>query len=85
MHPYPLYHNTIPYTHTPYTSYHTHTDIHIIQVMRLDAPNSSLKPDDYEYEENVPFPPKGNPTPPHITPPHTLAHTFEFKTYSPRV
>ncbi len=40
---------------------------------------------DFNYVEKVTFPPKGNTDPPHITPMHSLAHTFKFKSYSPRV
>lgn len=57
----------------------------IDQVMRADAPNSSLQKPDFSFEESVPFPPKGSSSGPHITPAHSLAHTFEFKTYSPKV
>ena len=31
------------------------------------------------------FPPGGNSSGPHITPPHRLSHTFKFKAYSPLV
>eukprot|EP01038_Epipyxis_sp_PR26KG_P010808 gene10808-14509_t len=40
---------------------------------------------DFNQVENIFFPPKGNNTPPHITPPHSLVHTFKFKSYSPKV
>jgi 1-phosphatidylinositol-4-phosphate 5-kinase len=40
---------------------------------------------DFEEVENVAFPPKGNSTPPYITPAHDLAHTFKFKSYSPKI
>ncbi len=44
-----------------------------------------MKVSDFNYVEKVKFPPKGNTDPPHITPMHSLAHTFKFKSYSPRV
>lgn len=40
---------------------------------------------DFNYVENIAFPPKGNSKPPFITPPHALMHTFKFKTYAPKV
>jgi len=33
--------------------------------------------------EDYIFPPNGNQTPPHITPPHKLGHTFKFRAYAP--
>jgi 1-phosphatidylinositol-4-phosphate 5-kinase len=41
--------------------------------------------EDFSYVEKINFPPDGNDTPPYRTPPHSLAHTFKFKTYAPRV
>ena len=35
--------------------------------------------------ENIRFPPGGNNNPPFFTPPHSLVHTFKFKTYAPKV
>jgi 1-phosphatidylinositol-4-phosphate 5-kinase len=40
---------------------------------------------DFDEVENVFFPPKGSNTPPFITPPHSLAHTFKFKSYAPKI
>lgn len=40
---------------------------------------------DFEEIENVAFPPKGSTIPPYITPPHSLAHTFKFKSYAPKI
>ena len=40
---------------------------------------------DFSYVEKINFPPTGNSKPPFRTPPHSLAHTFKFKTYAPRV
>jgi hypothetical protein len=53
--------------------------------MRTDTPGTILRYDDFQLEESVSFPPKGNTTPPHITPAHSLAHTFKLKSYSPKV
>ncbi len=44
-----------------------------------------LNIEDFLDVENVSFPPKGNNVPPQITPPHSLAHTFKFKSYSPKI
>jgi hypothetical protein len=44
-----------------------------------------LNLEDFTYVEKIPFPPQGNTKPPHFTPSHTLAHTFKFKTYAPKV
>jgi hypothetical protein len=35
---------------------------------------------DFSYVEKINFPPEGNTNPPFKTPPHSLAHTFKFKT-----
>lgn len=40
---------------------------------------------DFTYNEKVAFPPSGSSVPPHITPAHSLAHTFKFKSYAPRI
>lgn len=41
--------------------------------------------DDFNYVEKTTFPPDGYNKPPHRTPPHSLAHTFKFKSYAPKV
>lgn len=45
----------------------------------------SLKLGDFNYVEKISFPPDGNSHGPFRTPPHSLAHTFKFKTYAPSV
>lgn len=40
---------------------------------------------DFEEIENVAFPQKGSNIAPYITPPHSLAHTFKFKSYAPKI
>eukprot|EP01039_Chlorochromonas_danica_P010862 gene10862-12073_t len=57
----------------------------IDQVLHSDSPNTAVLSDDFNFFETVAFPPKGCTTGPHITPAHSLAHTFEFKTYCPKV
>lgn len=60
----------------------------MIQVGRSTAylsANSGLTLEDFSYVEKINFPPAGNTRPPHRTPPHSLAHTFKFKTYTPKV
>jgi 1-phosphatidylinositol-4-phosphate 5-kinase len=47
--------------------------------------NSGLILDDFNYVEKTTFPPDGYNKPPHRTPPHSLAHTFKFKSYAPKV
>lgn len=41
--------------------------------------------EDFSYVEKISFPPEGTTKPPFQTPPHSLAHTFKFKSYAPRV
>lgn len=41
--------------------------------------------DDFSYVEKVIFPAKGCNIPPHITPAHSLVHTFKFKSYAPQI
>ena len=58
--------------------------------MRYSVGRSSLQTqlltlDDFSYVEKIMFPPQGNNSPPFRTPPHSLAHTFKFKTYAPKV
>jgi len=48
-------------------------------------PRANLTLDDFGYVEKVEFPPGGNSYGPHITPPHSLAHTFKMKNYAPFV
>lgn len=47
--------------------------------------NSKIEAKDFSYVEKITFPPRGNSIGPFITPPHKLAHTFKFKSYSPKV
>ncbi len=47
--------------------------------------NGRLDEVDFQFVENVPFPPKGSTEQPFITPPHSLAHTFKFKSYAPKI
>lgn len=58
--------------------------------MRYSVGRSALQTqlltlDDFSYVEKIMFPPQGNNSPPFRTPPHSLAHTFKFKTYAPKV
>ena len=55
------------------------------QVGRAYAADLDLSLDDFNYVEKLTFPAKGCTTPPFITPPHPLVHTFKFKSYAPRV
>lgn len=41
--------------------------------------------EDFSHVEKMSFPPSGNTKPGFITPPHPLAHTFKFKSYSLQV
>jgi len=41
--------------------------------------------DDFNYVQKQSFPAKGSNTPPNISPPHSLVHTFKFKSYAPKV
>jgi 1-phosphatidylinositol-4-phosphate 5-kinase len=51
----------------------------------VNAASTLLTLEDFSYVQKINFPPNGNNTPPFITPPHSLAHTFKFKTYAPKV
>ncbi len=52
-------------------------------MLQNESPDLTLE--DFSYVEKINFPPQGNNNPPHRTPPHSLAHTFKFKSYSPKV
>ena len=47
--------------------------------------NTTLSSAAFNTVENIRFPPGGNNAPPFFTPPHSLTHTFKFKTYAPKV
>eukprot|EP01035_Chromulina_nebulosa_P018924 gene18924-24731_t len=47
--------------------------------------NEDLTIDDFNYVQKQSFPAKGSNTPPNISPPHSLVHTFKFKSYAPKV
>lgn len=49
------------------------------------ASRQHLTLEDFSYVEKITFPPEGQSKPPHITPPHSLAHTFKMKSYAPKV
>lgn len=44
-----------------------------------------LKVEDFTFAEKIIFPARGNNRPPYCTPPHSLVHTFKFKSYAPKV
>ena len=44
-----------------------------------------LSVEDFTFAEKMNFPARGNNSPPYFTPPHSLVHTFKFKSYAPRV
>lgn len=46
---------------------------------------TSLKIEDFPFVEKINFPAKGNNRLPYCTPPHSLVHTFKFKSYAPKV
>lgn len=48
-------------------------------------PPRDAAPEDFEHVIAVPFPAKGSTEGEFITPPHKLVHTFNFKSYAPRV
>jgi hypothetical protein len=52
------------------------------------APGTDLSAGDFPHNESVSFPAKGSDgsgSEGYITPPHSLVHTFRFKTYAPKV
>ena len=44
-----------------------------------------LRVEDFTFAEKINFPARGNNKPPYFTPPHSLVHTFKFKSYAPKV
>jgi 1-phosphatidylinositol-4-phosphate 5-kinase len=48
-------------------------------------PETPLTPKDFAYTQHLNFPKEGSSVPGNITPPHSLAHSFKFKSYAPRV
>lgn len=49
-------------------------------------PGNTMTPDDFTHNEAVPFPAKGTDgSTGYVTPQHSLVHTFQFKTYGPKV
>jgi len=59
-----------------------------VDVGKFDDPKADevLTLDDFNFVEKITFPAAGVTSPPHkATPPHSLVHTFLFKSYSPKV
>lgn len=58
-----------------------------VTIGHQSRPNEStaLRIEDFTFVEKITFPAKGNNQPPYCTPPHSLVHTFKFKSYAPKV
>jgi 1-phosphatidylinositol-4-phosphate 5-kinase len=47
--------------------------------------SADLSVEDFNHVEKLTFPAAGSNKPSNVTPPHSLAHTFKFKSYSLKV